>query len=41
VDLGREVAERNEIPRIKIGDAEQAGISRRHLFGVEAFSRPG
>jgi len=35
------MAERDEIPRIEIGDAEQSGLSRRHLFGKDAFLESG
>ena len=41
VDLRRGMAERGKIPRIEIGDAEQAGVSRRHLRRVTALLEPG
>ena len=41
VDLGGGMARRAEIPRIEIGDAEQAGISRRHLRGIGGVLKPG
>src|SRR6266487_3834343 len=38
--LCRRMAEGGKIPRIEIGDAEQAGISRRHLGRVTGASEP-
>ena len=40
VDLCRRMAERGKIPRVEIGDAEQAGVSRRHLGRVTGASEP-
>ena len=40
VDFRRLMAECREIPRIEIGDAEQAGISRRHLGRIGRALEP-
>ena len=41
VDLRRLVTQRRKIPGIEIGDAEQAGISRRHLRRIGSVLEPG
>ncbi len=40
VDLCRRMAERGKVSRVEIGDAEQAGVSRRHLGRVTGASEP-
>lgn len=34
MDVGGDVSEAGEIARVEIGDAEQAGVTRRHLCRI-------